>query len=278
MVEFGRGCTARGACIVQLTVAVPTMPPGTLNLLQLDDGVLANVVTQLAVADPLARRTLMLGVGWEGEGAAHACMLPPAAMAAACRQCRQRQCSSAPCCAAVCTRLRGLAQAAVHSYQRPGQSIMDAVDLAAPGDTLHLLPGYYKASGADVSGLPLCHAPASFPVAMWCTMRRMSAVLMEQPHACAMLQEALLLRKALHLTCDEGQARILSPARFAIMCNAGGCLLENLVLKSHQVGCGGTGLGRSPTAGPTAAASPRYPRCNASFCCSAAAPAHARPA
>lgn len=98
--------------------------------------------------------------------------------------------SSLPC--AVCKRLKSLAEAAVHSYQQRGQSVMDAVELAQPGDTVHLLPQRFK--------------------------------------------EALLLRKPLHLTCDGGRASILSPARFAIMVTAGGCLLENLVIKSHQVG------------------------------------------
>lgn len=49
------------------------------------------------------------------------------------------------------------------------------------------------------------------------------------------LQEALLLKKPLHLTCDGGgQARICSPARYAMMVAGRGCLLENLVLKAHQ--------------------------------------------
>jgi len=92
----------------------------------------------------------------------------------------------------MCKRLKSLAEAAVHSYQQEGQSVMDAVELAQPGDTLHLLPARFK--------------------------------------------EALLLRKPLHLTCDGGRASILSPARFAVMVTAGGCVLENLVIKSHQVG------------------------------------------
>ncbi|KAI7844341.1 hypothetical protein COHA_002139 [Chlorella ohadii] len=91
----------------------------------------------------------------------------------------------------VSKRLKSLAEAAVHSYQQEGQSVMDAVELAQPGDTLHLLPVRFK--------------------------------------------EALLLRKPLHLTCDSGRASILSPARFAVMVTAGGCVLENLVFKSHQI-------------------------------------------
>lgn len=91
----------------------------------------------------------------------------------------------------VCKRLRDLAQGLVHSHQLPGMSVQDAIEAAEPGDTVHLLPGFYK--------------------------------------------EALLLKKPLHLTCDDGRARILSPARFAIMATGRGCLLENLVLKSHQI-------------------------------------------
>ncbi|KAL4445841.1 hypothetical protein ABPG77_009040 [Micractinium sp. CCAP 211/92] len=91
----------------------------------------------------------------------------------------------------VCKRLRDLARRVVHSRQLPGMSVQDAVEAAEPGDTVHLLPGFYK--------------------------------------------EALLLKKPLHLTCDAGRARILSPARFAIMATGRGCLLENLVLKSHQI-------------------------------------------
>ena len=96
-------------------------------------------------------------------------------------------------------------------------------------------------------------APTSLhrPLALCCMLGRLPAVLNAQPHACAMSLEALLLRKALHLTCDEGQARILSPARFAIMCNAGGCLLENLVLKSHQVGVGSAAWGGCQLVAPT---------------------------
>lgn len=62
----------------------------------------------------------------------------------------------------------------------------------------------------------------------------------------ARFKEALLLRKPLHLTCDGGRASVLSPARFAIMVTAGGCLLENLVIKSHQV-WGGGALGSAGT-------------------------------
>lgn len=93
----------------------------------------------------------------------------------------------------VCRRLRDLAQGLVHSHQLPGMSVQDAIEAAEPGDTVHLLPGFYK--------------------------------------------EALLLKQPLHLTCDSGpgEARILSPARFAIMALGRGCLLENLVLKSHQI-------------------------------------------
>lgn len=47
--------------------------------------------------------------------------------------------------------------------------------------------------------------------------------------------QALLLKKPVHLLCDAGEARILSPARFAVMVAARGCLLEGLVLKSHQI-------------------------------------------
>lgn len=83
------------------------------------------------------------------------------------------------------------------------------------------------------SKLPIPSQSNGHTPPMWC---------LNHLPAC-LLQEALLLRKALHLTCDEGQARILSPARFAVMCNASGCLLENLVLKSHQVGSGRGGRG-----------------------------------
>lgn len=47
----------------------------------------------------------------------------------------------------VCKRLRGLAERAVHERQRPGESVMDAVERAAPGSTVHLLPGNYKEVG-----------------------------------------------------------------------------------------------------------------------------------
>ncbi|PSC67871.1 hypothetical protein C2E20_8525 [Micractinium conductrix] len=90
----------------------------------------------------------------------------------------------------VCKRLRDLAVGAVHSHQLAGQSVQDAIEAAQEGDTVHLLPGFYK--------------------------------------------EALLIKKRLHLTCD-GAVRILSPARFAVMCASAGCLLENVTLKSHQI-------------------------------------------
>ena len=69
-------------CIVQL-FGVLAMPPGTLNLLQLDDGVLACVLSQLRVADPLARRTLMLGARGRSEHSAGLMRRPRQVAAAA---------------------------------------------------------------------------------------------------------------------------------------------------------------------------------------------------
>lgn len=166
-----------------------------LRLMDLHDAVLSLIVSKLGIE----RRTLMLGAppAAFATPAPAACLppvwspLPPARRPTGCTPWH------CPPARAVCKRLRELAEAAVHSRQLPGQSVMDAVELARPGDCLHLRPGFYK--------------------------------------------EALLLRKPLHLTCDGGEARILSPARFAVMVTARGALLERLVLKSHQVRRGGGG-------------------------------------
>lgn len=155
---------------------MPRQKKQKLMLLDLDDAVLSYVVSKLGVQ----RRTIMTGARrpWFCfVRRPFACARPDLA-------------ALAPR-AAVCRRLRELAQASVHTYQVAGQSVMDAIEVAQPGDTVHLLPGCYK--------------------------------------------EALLIRKPLHLTCDGGRARILSPARFTVFVAGSGCLLENLVLKSHQV-------------------------------------------
>lgn len=162
-----------------------------MQLLDLDDGCLAQVVSKLG----LARRTLMC----------------------------------------VCKRLRDIAQNAVHSHQAEGQSVMDAVELAQPGDTVHLLPGYYKARGG--AGRAAC-SPGGVAFRGAASPRVGTHLRPGLPCNAALLQEALLLKKPLHLTCDGGVARILSPARFAVFVAGSGCCLENLVLKSHQVGCG----------------------------------------
>lgn len=135
--------------------------PQVTQLMDLHDGVLQHIVKRLGVD----RRTVMLG---------ECCGMLPICVSASptvlCTRARSIYCvqgcmftlaikvltavllgascshNSLPVALppAVCKRLRDLARRVVHSRQLPGMSVQDAIEAAEPGDTVHLLPGFYK--------------------------------------------------------------------------------------------------------------------------------------
>lgn len=117
--DTAAAAAATSCCRSRLLRVAAAMPPHQAQLLDLDDAALVCIIRKLG----LARRTVMAGVAQCNTHCAAAATPPPAAPAPIARLLLRRP-------AAVCKRLKDLAQDMVHSYQQPGQTVMDAIELA----------------------------------------------------------------------------------------------------------------------------------------------------